>query len=262
MEFDKFKTDASKRYLQRGSTELPTKCYQKKLCDNPGTIHNGQSQNITDHQRISALAAHQSIGLNSEIGSGKTKQIMRPLSKAALLDTAAHLTAAAVTRGGDRQSYRMVFVSGMPGIIEVQQRIRFVAERCKIPVSHCEIIDPVHTLVLLEFEKNNADRVARVRSELATHLYDVDDRALVVSMQRDMVDTATGQDGLTSSNVVAMATMSRSMERMKTNTGNKNVRLILAPSARKGLVQQTYRHLCERCLPSIFLVTSIKWYGI
>ena len=153
MEFDKFKTDASKRYLQRGSTELPTKCYQRKLCDNPGTIDNGQSQNITDHQRISALAAYQSIGLNSEMGRGKTTQIMRPLSKAALLDTAAHLTAAAVTRGGDRQSYRMVFVSGMPGIIEVQQRIRFVAERCKIPVSHSEIIDPVHTLVLLEFEK-------------------------------------------------------------------------------------------------------------
>ena len=153
MEFDKFKTDASKRYLQRGSTELPTKCYQRKLCDKPGTIHDGQFQNITDHQRISALAAHQSIGLNSEIGRGKTTQIMRPLSKGALLDTAAHLTAATVTRGGDRQSYRMVFVSDMPGIIEVQQRIRFVAERCKIPVSHNEIIDPVRTPVLLGFEK-------------------------------------------------------------------------------------------------------------
>ena len=153
MEFDKFKTDASKRYLQRETTELPTKWYQRKLCDKPGTIHDGQFQNITDHQCISALAATQSIGLSSEMGSGKTTQIMRPLSKAALLDTAAHLTAAAVTRGGDRQSYRMVFVSGMPGIIEVQQRSRFVAERCKIPVSHCEIIDPVHTLLLLEVEK-------------------------------------------------------------------------------------------------------------
>ena len=165
------------------------------------------------------------------MGSGKTTQIMRPLSKAALLDTAAHLTAAAVTRGGDRQSYRMVFVSGMPGIIEVQQRIRFVAERCKIPVSHCEIIDPVHTQVLLEVEKNHADRVARVRSELATHLYDVDDRALVVSMQRDMVDTATGHDVWTSSNMAVTATMSRSMF---------------------YFVQPTYRHLCDRGLPSIF----------
>ena len=90
------------------------------------------------------------------MGSGKTKQIMRPLSKAALLDTAAHVTAAAVTRGGDRKSYRMVFVSGMPGIIEVQQRIRIVAETCKIPVSHSEIIDPVHTPVLIEFGKKYA----------------------------------------------------------------------------------------------------------
>ena len=68
MEFNKFKTDASKRYLQRETTELPTKCYQRKLCGKPGTIHDGQFQNITDHQRISALAAHQSIGLNSEMG--------------------------------------------------------------------------------------------------------------------------------------------------------------------------------------------------
>ena len=67
-----------------------------------------------------------------------------------------------------------------------------------------------------------------------------------------MVNKATGQHGLTSSNVVAIAPMTRSMKKMKTNTRNNNVRLIREPSAQKDLVQQTYRHLCERCFPSIF----------
>ena len=49
------------------------------------------------------------------------------------------------------------------------------------------------------------------RSELATHSYDVDDRALVVSMQRDVVDTATGHDVRMSCNMAATVTMSRSM---------------------------------------------------
>ena len=81
MEFDSFKTEAPKRYLQRETTELPTKCDQRKICDKPGTIHDEQSQNITDHQCISALAAQQSIDLSSEMGNGKTTQIMRLLSK-------------------------------------------------------------------------------------------------------------------------------------------------------------------------------------
>ena len=53
---------------------------------------------------------------------------------------------------------------------------------------------------------------------LTSHqISDVDDSELDVSRKKDVVNTATGQDGLTSSNVVAMATMSCSMERMKTN---------------------------------------------
>ena len=66
-----------------------------------------------------------------------------------------------------------------------------------------------------------------MRSELATHLYDVDDRALVVSMQRDMVDTATGHDAWMSSNMAVTATMRRSMS---------------------DFVQPTYRRLCDRGL--------------
>ena len=92
----------------------------------------------------------------------------------------------------------------------------------------------------------------KICDALTSHqISDVDDSELVVSRKKDMVDTATGQDGLTSSNVVAMATMSRSMESMETNTSNKNVRLILASSSRTDLVQQIYTHLCDRCFPSI-----------
>ena len=68
------------------------------------------------------------------------------------------------------------------------------------------------------------------KSELSTHSYDVDDRALVVSSQRDVVDTATGHDVWTSCNMAATATMSRSMFYFG---------------------QPTYRHLCDGGLPSI-----------
>ena len=68
-------------------------------------------------------------------------------------------------------------------------------------------------------------------------MYDVDDRALVGSMQRDMGDTATGRDVWMSNTMAVTATMSWSMV---------------------YLVQPTYRHLCGRGFPSIFELRKPK----
>ena len=73
-----------------------------------------------------------------------------------------------------------------------------------------------------------------------------------------MVDSASGQEGKTSSSIAATAPRNHAGKRGKTRTSNFVVTLILAAPTRFYFAEHTYRHPKERGFPNIFWVANTE----
>ena len=68
----------------------------------------------------------------------------------------------------------------------------------------------------------------------------------------EMVGSASGQDGRTSSSIAATTPRIHAGKRLKSSPSNPVVTLIIASPARFYSVEHPYRHLTERGFPNIF----------